>query len=114
MFKNISNREEELLLLKFAIREAKFNKELIAELENFEVELKKNGEIHKTKEKARLKLISDLKKENAKLKKFFIKHNTPEPTDTMEKLHRYSMRDKIQNNRKHLNEIEEFRGDNKS
>ena len=114
MFKNISNREEELLLLKFAMREAKYNKELIAELENFEVELKKNGEIHKTKEKARLKLINDLKKENAKLKKFFIEHNTPEPTSTMDKLHRYKTRDKIQNNRKHLYEIEDLRSGNKT
>ena len=113
MFKYVGSREEEKLLLQFAIREAKYNKELIEELEKFEVETKKNGEIHKTKEKARLKLINDLKKENQKLKQFFLKHNKPEPTTMDEKLKRYRVKKKIQDNREHLYGIEEFKTNDK-
>ena len=71
----IANREEEIKLLQFAVNEAKYNKELIAALEEYEVEVKSNGEIHKGKEKERIALINRLKKENKIYKKFYQEHN---------------------------------------
>ena len=100
MFNHILDRSEELVLLDLAITTSKSNKVLIAELEAFEVEIKKNGQIHKTKENRRLKLIKDLKKENAKLKKFFVKHNVPEPEYF--DYHRYQYRKEVHEKRKHL------------
>jgi len=101
MFKFIKDREQELLLLDFCVREAKYNKELIEELEKYPDEVKKNGQIHKGKQKARLKLIKDLKKENEKMKKFYIERK-PEPKEG-EHYPRYSYRTGV-SERRHLYE----------
>ena len=98
MFKHVYNRSEELKLLNLAVTTAKFNKDLIEQLELFEVETKKNGVQHKGKETKRLKLIKDLKAENKYLKQFFIKGNTPE------KKERYSLNVKTVRGRNHLDE----------
>ena len=94
MFSRLSSREEQVELLHFAIELAKSNKVLIEELENFEVEYKSNGTIHKTKENRRLALIKGLKTENKKLKKFFHENQKHLPV--------YPMNKKISELREHL------------
>lgn len=101
-FNYVSNKEEEYILLQFAMTQAKSNKELIESLEEFQVEIKKNGEIHKTKERARLKLIKDLHKENSELKKFFIERNVPEPKDITLHMKRYKEREQVKRERTHF------------
>lgn len=101
-FNYVSNKEEEDILLQFAMTQAKSNKGLIESLEEFQVEIKKNGEIHKTKEKARLKLIKDLHKENSELKKFFIERNVPEPKDITLHMKRYKEREQVKRGRTHF------------
>lgn len=98
MFSKVGSKEEELKLLKFAMDTAKANKELIAALEEFEVETKSNGEIHKGKEKRRIALIKSLKKENKELKKFFTDRNKPQEYDH----NRYQYKEEISERRNHL------------
>ena len=99
MLKYVSTREEELLLLEWALNEAKYLKELIVEFENFPDFIKKNGEVHKGKQKARLKAIKDCKKELEQLKKFYIARRD-EPTEWSSS--RYSLKGKVHEGRKHL------------
>ena len=101
MLEYVSTREEEILLLAWAVSEAKYLKELIRAFEEYEDTLKPNGEIHKGKQKARLKSIRDYKKELAGLKKFYIaRRDEPASWSTQ----RYSLKGKVNNGRKHLHQ----------
>ena len=102
MYPHVKDREEELKLLDFAKKEAGFHKELIAELEAFEVETKPNGTIHKTKENRRLKLIKELKTDLKKMKKFYLDRIT-EPEHWSSK--RYSTSKHMEGKRDHLTGI---------
>ncbi len=98
MLEYVANRDEEILLIHFVLREARANKELIAQLEEFEVEIKPNGVIHKTKENRRLSLIRLLKKENAGYKKFFKARNIEGEFTTR----RFQFKKRISDGRHHL------------
>lgn len=98
VFPKIKDREEEILLLKFVISEAKANNELIASLEEFEVETKSNGILHKGKETKRLALIKKLEKENDQYRKFFKARNKPTTLEGSG----YQYRKEISERRKHL------------
>ena len=103
MLEYVADRDEEILLIHFVLREARANKELIASLEdpdNFEVEIKPNGVIHKTKENHRLSLIRQLKKENAGYKKFFKARNIEGEFTTS----RFKFKKRISDGRHHLRE----------
>ena len=105
MFSRVKNREEEVTLLYFSLEQAKYNKELITELESFEVEIKSNGVLHKGKDNKRLALIRALKKENKKLKEFFTKHKeAPEDGEANHMGHRYGFNSNIDEGREHLSE----------
>ena len=78
---------------------AKQNKELIEALEAHVDDVKKNGEVHKGKQKIKLKLIRDLKKELKEMKAFYIKRRD-EPLEWTNS--RYSFRRKVNEGRKHL------------
>lgn len=101
MFSKVANRDEEIDLINFAIREGRSNKELIDSLKEFKVELKSNGEIHKGKEKERIALIKRLEKENKQLKKFIMDKKRQSKLDRFD-YHRYQIRGAISANRKHL------------
>ncbi len=64
-------------MLRLCLDMAKSNNELILALRDYEVEIKPNGKIHKTKENHRKRLIKQLEKENKDLKKWFMEHNKP-------------------------------------
>ena len=99
MYPHVKDREEELKLLDFAKAEAGFHKELIAALEEFEVETKPNGTIHKTKDNRRLKLIKELKSDLKKMKKFYL-DRIAEPGNWSSK--RYSTSKSMEDKRCHL------------
>ena len=101
MLEYVKDREEELALLGFCLISARHNKELIAELESHEDVIKPNGEIHKGKQKIRLKLIRDLKKELKLMKEFYIKRRD-EPGSWSSQ--RYSFKKEVDNGRRHLHE----------
>lgn len=101
MLKHVKNREEEELLLDWALNEAKYLKELIIAFEEYPDEIKKNGEIHKGKQKDRLKVIKDYTKELSELKKFYIARKVP-PLKWSQK--RYSLKRRIDNGRRHLHQ----------
>lgn len=101
MLEHVSTREEELILLRWCLTQAKANKELIVELEAHVDIVKKNGEVHKGKQKIRLQLIKDLKKEVATMKKFYIARRDAPDTWTAS---RYSMKGRVNEGRKHLHQ----------
>ena len=74
MFKFIQDREQEISLCHFAILQARCNKHNIAVALELEDILKSDGAIHKTKTKQRTSIINGWRKENKKLKTFFIEH----------------------------------------
>ena len=100
MFKFVKDREQELLLLDFCVRQAKYIKELIPVLEALEDTIKANGVIHKGKRLSRLKTIKDLNLELASMKKWYIAHKQ-EPAN-LHDTRRYSFRKGISDNRINL------------
>ena len=105
MLEYVSTREEEKALLQWCLDTAPIYKELIKELEAHVDIVKKNGEVHKSKQKIRLSLIRDLKKELKVMKEFYIKRRDP---PELWSASRYKMKGKISENRKHLYKREDI------
>ena len=99
MLEYVKDRQEELILLDWCIGMAKANKELIEALEAHVDIIKKNGEVHKGKQRMKLKLIKDLKKELKDMKTFYIKRRD-EPSEWSTS--RYSFNRRVNEGRKHL------------
>ncbi len=100
MLTHVSTRVEEEKLLRWCVAQAPYIKELISDLEAHVDIVKKNGEVHKGKQKIRLKLIRDLKKELKELRDFYVKRRDPPEIWTTA---RYQMKGSISEARKHLN-----------